>query len=275
MTPASRHPRWLTLRLGPALLAGLLAACGGGGGGGGGDASGNAGGGPTAGTLADEIARTFPHVPDQPFEVSYACQRSNSALLYFFYLWRDGSFHVDVELDNHDEVRFGGTYTYAGGAIRLQALSNPVLPLDETTTTLVMRLGLVGGFDTPTMRCVAMGHGENPPATEGYRAFGCPTVRMGPASDEENAFEFVHNAVPFDLPVAGSIFRQRDTYVSGNNQPLVRRGYGIYRRVGDRFYADFAGAFDDHDPISGRFATGDTAITVDQLPQGASPCPRR
>lgn len=272
MTPASRHPRWLTLRLGPALLAGLLAACGGGGGG---DAGGNAGGGPTAGTLADEIARTLPHVGDQPFEVSYACQRSNSALLYFFYLQRDGNFHVDLELDNGDELRFSGRYTYTGGAIRLQALNNPVLPLDETTTSLVVRLGLVGGFDTPTMRCVAMGHGENSPATEGYRAYGCPTVRMGPASDEENAFEFVHNAVPFDLPVAGSIFRQRDTYVSGNNQPLVRRGYGIYRRVGDRFYADFAGAFDDHDPISGRFATGDTAITVDQLPQGASPCPRR
>ena len=287
--PVQRHPaatrRPATLRAsGAGLSAGLcavlvaaaLAGCGGGGGGSV-PAGGNAGGAPVtpdAAALAAEIARTFPPVPDRPFEVAYACERLNSRLLYFFYLHRDGSFHVDLELDNHQEVRFGGSYTYAGGALRLVALNNPVLPLDETTTRLVMRLGLVGGFETPSMRCVAMGHGENDPG-EAHRQYRCPSIRVGAASDEENALEFVHAAVPFDLPVAGSVFRQRDVWVTGASQPNVTRGYGIYRRVGDRFYADFAGSFDDHDLIRGQFGAGDQTVTVDQLEPQAGPCTLR
>jgi hypothetical protein len=253
---------------------GIVAACGGGGGDVGGGAG--AGGGPApSASLQAEVDQLFPFTPNQPFDVSFICGRSNSVLTYYFDFDANGEFTVSLRLDTGQEVSFAGTYTHAAGAIRLVALNNPILPLDETSTRIVAHLGLVGEFDTPTMRCGAIGHGYNPPATETFKSYDCPLINAGAASDEDNAFDFVHSAVPFGLTVRGSVFRQRDINIYQAANPTVTRGYGIYRRVGDTFYADFGPQFADFSLLKGSFANGDQQLSVQQLQPAAGACMRR
>jgi len=263
-----------------------LAGCGGGGGDGGdGGAAGGAGaagggagggaGGPGAQALQQEIDRLFPFTPDRPFDVTMVCGRANSQLTYFFDFDEDGSLRVQVRLDTGQVLGFAGTYTYAGGAIRMVALDNPILPLDETTTRIVAHLGLPGELDTPSMRCGAYGHGYNPPATETFSSFDCPLIRIQAVTDEDNSIEFVANALPSGQTVPGSVFRQRDIQVSGQQNPNVTRANGIYRRVGDTFYADFGNQFPDVNLLKGRFLAGDQSIEVEQLEPAAGPCRRR
>jgi len=252
------------------LLVGL-AACGGGGDGGGG----GGGGGGAAATLQAEIDRLFPFTPNQPFDVTMVCGRTNSQLTYYFDFDANGVFNVYIRLDNGQEVSFGGTYTYANGAIRMVALNNPILPLDETSTRIVAHLGMVGEMDTPSMRCGAIGHGYNPPATESFRSYDCPLINIAAASDEDNSIEFVHGVLPLNILVLGGIFRQRDINIIGTTNPNVTRGQGIYRRVGDTFYADFGGQFPDYNLLKGSFAANDQQLSVEQLQPGAGPCTRR
>lgn len=75
--------------------------------------------------------------------------------LFSFDFRSDGSFNVYITLDNGQDVSFSGTYSYANGQIRMVALNNPILPLDETTAEIVPHMGLVGEFATPIMRCGA------------------------------------------------------------------------------------------------------------------------
>jgi hypothetical protein len=263
------------------VLAGLIvmfAACGGGGDGGGTPAAGAAPApAPAAGavTLQAEVDHLFPFTPDQPLDITYACGRSNSQLTYYFAFHPDLTFTVLIELDNHQQVSFAGTYTHAGGAIHLQALNNPVLPLDETTTQIVPHLGLVGEFRTPAMYCGAVGHGYNDPVMESFKSYDCPLIHLGAASDEDNAFEFTHSANPFGVVVRGGTFRQRDVNVHGTTQPNVTRGYGIFRRAGDTFYADYGGQFPDFNLLKGTFSNGDQQISVDQLEPASGVCNRR
>lgn len=257
--------------LGAMLLTGTLAAaCGGGGGGGGGPAP-----APGAAALQAEIDRLFPYAANTPIDVTYVCRRSNSQLTYYFDLDTNGSFTAFFETDTFQQVFFGGTYTFANGAIRLLALNNNVLPLDETTTAIVPHLGLVGEFSTPTMQCGAVAHGYNDPATETHKAYGCPSIRAGAASDEVNAFEFSDASSPFAYQFRGGIFRQRDVNVYAATNPVITRGYGIFRRVGDTFYADFGNQFGDANLLKGTFVNADAQLSVEQLEPAAGPCNRR
>jgi len=258
-------------------FAGLLAAAlGVGGCGGGGGDAGVAGG--NAQALQAEINQLFPFTPNQPFDVTFICGRSNSQLTYYFDFDSNQTFNVYITLDTGQDVSFSGTYTYANGAIRMLSPNNPILPLDETSTQIVAHMGMVGEFTTPAMYCAAQGHGYNAPAADTFKSYGCPAINVGPASYEENAFEFVHSAIPFSFPVRGSIFRQRDvtpTPFGVPDQAIITRGYGIYRRVGDTFYADFGNQFGDHNLLKGSFANGDMQVSVQQLSPGSGACNRR
>jgi hypothetical protein len=251
---------------------------GGCGGGGGGDDGGGAGAGGNAQALQAEIDQRFPFTPNQPFDVTFICGRVNSQLTYFFDFNSNQTFNVYITLDNGQDVTFSGTYTYANGVIRMVSLNNPILPLDETTTRIVPHMGMVGEFQTAGMSCGAQGHGYNDPAADTFKSYGCPAINVGPASYEENAFEFVHSAIPFSFPVLGSIFRQRDvtpTPFGVPGQAIITRGYGIYRRVGNTFYADFGNQFGDHNLLKGSFANGDPQMSVEQLSPGSGACNRR
>ena len=81
--------------------------------------------------------------------------------------------------------------------------------------------------------------------------------------------------MPFNLAVRGGIFRQRDINIYQAPNPTVRRAYGIYRRVGDSFYADFGGQFRDYNLLKGRFAANDQQLSVEQLQPAAGACARR
>lgn len=241
----------------------VLAACGGGD-----DAA-------TGGDLQAEIDAKFPYVANQPIDVTYVCGRSNSRLTYYFDLDADGAFTVFFETDTFQQLSFSGRYTHANGVLRLVALNNNILPLDESSTRVVPHLGMVGEFETPTMRCGAVAHGHNDPARAGWKSYGCPSIRRGPAGDEDNAFEFDDASSPFAYTFFGGVFRQRDVHVVGASNPSVWRGYGIYRRDGDVFYADFGHQFPDHNLLKGRFQAGDGQIVVDQLEPEAGACHRR
>jgi hypothetical protein len=258
--------------LGLALLAlGAIAACGGGGGGGG---AGGGGGGGNA-NLQAEIDQLFPFTPNQPIDVTFICGRANSQLTYYFDFNLDQTFNVYLTTDTGQDVTFSGTYTYAGGAIHMVALTNPVIALDETTTRIAAHMGMPGEIETPNMRCGALGHGYNDVATDTFKSYGCPIINIQAVSYEENALEFVHSAISYAFPVRGSMFRQRDFWVNTNPSAIIRRGYGIYRRVGNTFYADFGNQFNDYNLLKGTFANADTQVSVEQLEPGRGPCNRR
>lgn len=249
-----------------------LLACGGGGGGG--------GGAPGTAALQAEVDAVFPYVANQPLDVLFVCQRSNSQLTYYFGFSPNGVLDVFFETDTRQQVTFSGTYTHSGGAIRMLALNNNILPLDETSTRIEPRLGLVGEFETPTMRCIAQAHGANDPATESFKSFRCPAIHAGPASYEENFFEFTDNASPFNITFRGGVFRHREVTIVPqpglpSTNPLIHRGTGIFRRTGDTFYAHFGSQFPDVNLLKGSFAAGDQQLRVEQLEPAAGACTRR
>ena len=256
------------------LCATLLACSSGDGGGVGGGNNTNQT--PTAQMLQAEIDGLFPFVANVPFAVTFSCGRTNSQLTYYFDFQLNSTFQVYIELDNYQQVSFTGTYTYVGNAIRMIADPNNILMLDETTTRIVPHLGMVAEFSTPGMTCGAIGHRYNDVATDTFKSYDCPNINIQAASYEDNAFEFVHSGGnPFGFTVRGGIFRQRDIQVSGTTNPMVTRGYGIFRRTGNTFYADFGGRFADHNLLKGAFGNAEQQITVEQLQPNSGPCTRR
>ena len=258
-----------------ALGCGLLVACGGGGDAGAGGAGGAGGGVPSAQALQAEIDQLFPYVANRPVDVTFVCSRSNSRLTYYFDLDANLRFTAFFETDTYQQISFSGSYSHANGALRLLADPNPVLLLDETSTRIVPRLGLVAEFETPGMRCGAVSHGYNDPATESFKSYDCPNINVGAASSEDNAIEFTDSSNPFRVVFRGAIFRQRDIDVYLASGLTTTRGFGIFRRVGDTFYADFWNQFPDVNLLKGTFANGDTRLSVEQLQPSAGSCTRR
>ena len=255
---------------------------------------------PTEAQLADEIDQKFPFTPNQPFTAMSICGRLNSQLEWHFLFMENNTMQVLFTTDTHDDYVFDGTYTYANDQLRLMMPGGPTSPfplgLDERSTVIMPQFGLVAGFATPEMICICEGHelnGINQPHAQAN--YDCPIINIQAVSDEDNAIELVHRSVPFDLAVTGSIFRQQDIYINGQNNPNIRRGYGIYRQDGNRFYASFRVAqdfadfaagqlpvnfnpgvpFDDYNLISGTISANGQELTVDQLMPEAGPCTLR
>ncbi|MBT8491554.1 MAG: hypothetical protein KJO07_00730 [Deltaproteobacteria bacterium] len=199
---------------------------------------------------------------------------------------------VSFVTDTSEVFAFAGSYTFDGAQIRLQMPSGPTQPfpagLDESSDRIMPMLGMVAAFSTPQMICVAAGHGYDGPATRPLANYGCPTINIQAVSFEDNAVEFVHQAVPTGRSVAGSIFRQRDIQIDGQTFPQVARGYGIYRRTGDEFiatfrlptdFADFAGLGTLAPPFENNWLTGhfqgESSVIVDQLTEDGTPCTLR
>jgi hypothetical protein len=262
---AHQIERWIA-----AGCAALLGACGGGGG----DASGVGAGG-NAAALQAEIDRLFPYMANQPLNVLFQCGRANSRLTYYFGFSPNGTLDVFFETDTQQQVSFRGTYTHANGAIRMLALNNNILPLDETTTRLVPHLGIVGELYTANMACGAVAHGYNDPAVDNFKSYRCPAINVGPAGYDENFFEFADSSSPFNIVFRGGIFRHREVSVQGNPNPIVHRAVGIFRRTGDTFYADFGSQFSDHNLLKGSFLSNEQQLLVEQLEPQAGPCSRR
>jgi hypothetical protein len=63
--------------------------------------------------------------------------------------------------------------------------------------------------------------------------------------------------------------------VLDRDQPFIQRGYGIYRRIGRRYYGYFGSQFDDYNVVTGAFSNGNDVVQIDQLPDGFSECRRR
>lgn len=265
-TPRAAAMAAAVTRVAALCLALGLAGCGGGG---------SNGGASGAVTLGTEIAAAFPFTPDQPLDQLFACTRNNSVLSYYFGFSPNGALEIFFETNTQQQVRLSGTYTHSAGAIRMLALNNNVLPLDETTTVIVPHMGMVGEFDTPGMHCGVVAHGYNDPATETFKSYACPTINAGAASSEANVFELADSSGPFGITFRGGVFRQREVDVAGNPQPIITRGTGIYRRLGDTFYADFGNQFADHRFLKGSFGNADQQLLIEQLEPAAGPCTRR
>ena len=252
----------------------------------------------TAEQVLEAAEKQFSFTPNQNFEALYLCARANSQLAWYFLFNPDGSFDVMFTTDTHENFSFKGAYTYTNDVINLQMDGGPTMPfpngLDESSLLIMPQWGLVAAFATESMACVCQGHNLNEQAAPKANAnYDCPNINFQAASDEDNAIELVHRAVPFEFPVLGSIFRQRDVYVNGLTNPLITRGYGIYRQDGNKFYAtfripkdfaDFAKGklpydlsfiqepFEDYNVLSGTISNNGQELTVDQLDPGAGPC---
>lgn len=251
--------------------------------------------------LMEVIDNKFPFTPNQNFEALYHCLRRNSGLDWYFLFRENGTLNVLFTTNTNEDYAFDGSYTYTNGEINIQMPAGADMPfpngLDETTELIMPQFGLVAAFATSEMACVCEGHTLNtqdPPKVNAN--YDCPNINIQAATDEDNAIELVHRAVPFEFPVTGSIFRQQDTYVNGALNPIIRRGYGIYRQSGSQFYATFriasdfaefsrgklsvdlgtiAPPFEDYNVISGMISTNGLELTVDQLMPEAGPCQLR
>ena len=243
---------FLSALIGPLLVLGACAAPGGG------------GDGPT---LEQANAR-FTFTPNTAMNVYFGCILTNSQLFYQLQLREDSTFTIGAQLDTGDVAFATGTYAYENDAIRLRTNPNNFIFLDEQTTSIVPQLGLVYSFETQVMRCVANGHEEDDPAGRIQHFYRCPEFSEGPASTQMNAVEF-------DISLPGAIFRDRNRWVRGNDQPIILRGTGIYRRVGSEFVGYFGNQFDDHNVVTGTFLNSNAAVQIDQLPAAFSECERR
>ncbi len=242
--------------------------------------------------------RQFTFTPNQNFEALYFCLRQNSQLAWYFSFQENGNMQVLFTTDTHEDFAFEGLYTYSNDVLSLQMAGGPSMPfpngLNESSLLIMPQWGLLAAFATSEMVCICQGHNLNqqaPPKTNAN--YDCPNINFQAASDEDNAIEFVHRAAPFEIPVWGSIFRQRDIYVNGLTNPLITRGYGIYRQVGDEFYASFrvaedfvdfargklpyelgriASPFEDFNVLSGRIISNGQEVIIDQLKPEAGSC---
>lgn len=255
---------------------------------------------PTEEQLRNQIDQAFPFTPNQPLDGIYRCGRLNSQLVWYFILRPDSKMQVLFTTDTHQDFAFDGTYSYENDRLRLQMPAGPTQPfpngLDEESTVIMPQFGTVVAFATENMVCLCDGHNLNTQQPPKVKAnYDCPIINVQAATEEDNAIEFVHTEVPFNIPVTGSIFRQKDIYVSGAVTPSITRAFGIYRQLGNKFYAsfrvasdfiDFAGdklpapltidpPFTDHNIISGEFRNNGQEIIVDQLQPDAGACQLR
>lgn len=248
--------------------------------------------------LMDKIEKLFPFTPNQNFEALYYCVRQNSVLDWYFLFYEDGTLNVLFTTDTHQDFSFLGSYTYINNQINIRMDAGPTMPfpngLNETSILIMPQFGLVAAFATPEMACVCEGHNLNDKAPPKVNAnYDCPIINIQNTTNEENAIELVHRAVPFQFPVTGSVFRQQDTYVSGMVNPVIRIGYGIYRQYGNEFYATFRIAkdfadfsrnklpynigiiyapFEDYNILSGHISSDGQELSIDQLKPETGPC---
>ena len=240
-------------------LAVLTVACG--------DAGGGTGPGP-GGPSLEQVNAQFPFAPNTPMSVHFLCLLTSSSLEYELHLRDDLSFTIAARLDTGDVAAASGTYSYRNDVISLRSNPNNFISLDEQSTSITPALGIVYAFATQVMRCVAVGHEHDDPSTIVGEQYMCPELSEGPVSSQVNAFEF-------DVAFPGSIFRHRNRWVLDRDQPFIQRGYGIYRRIGRRYYGYFGSQFDDYNVVTGAFSNGNDVVQIDQLPDGFSECRRR
>jgi|GEM_PF-3065523 len=252
---------------------------------------------PTEEQLRNQIDQAFPFTPNQLLDGIYRCGRLNSQLVWYFVLKQDGKMQVLFTTDTHQDFVFDGNYSYENDRLKLQMPAGPTQPfpngLEEESTIIMPQFGTVAAFATDNMICFCDGHNLNaqqPPKVQAN--YDCPIINVQAATEEDNAIEFVHTEIPFKIPVTGSIFRQQDIYVSGAINPSITRAFGIYRQVGNKFFAsfrvasdfiDFAGdklpiplaivpPFTDYNLISGEFRNNGQEIIVDQLQPDEGAC---
>jgi hypothetical protein len=240
-------------------LAVLTIACG--------DAGGGPGQGPGGPSLG-QVNAQFPFTPNAPVRVHFLCLLARSSLEYELRLRDDLSFTIAARLDTGDVAAATGAYSYRDDVISLRTDPNDFVYLDEETTSITPALGIVYAFETRVMRCIAVGHEHDDPSAVVGERYLCPELTEGSVSSQVNAFEF-------DVSFPGSIFRDRNRWVLDRDQPFIQRGYGIYRRSGERYYGYFGSQFDDYNLVTGTFSNGRSTARFDQLPEGFSECARR
>lgn len=248
-------------------------------------------------TLLQNINNRFTFTPNQNFEALYLCARRNSNLAWYFNFHTNGTFDVLFTTDTNQDFSFQGTYTYTNNQLTLQMNGGPNMPfpngLNETSTVIMPQFGVVAAFATSEMIAICVGHGLNTQQPPRINAdYACQDIIQA-ATREENVIELVHRTVPTSFAVLGSTFRQKDIWVDGAANPIIRRGYGIYRQVGNEFYASFRIAsdfadfaqgqlpfdvgivnppFDDFNVLSGRIESSGQQLIIDQLPAGENAC---
>lgn len=243
------------------------------------------------------VENQFRFTPNQNFEAIYLARRANSSLDWYLSFTTDGTLEVFLTTDTNDDFSFRGSYTYLNDQITIEILDGPFNGLVENSTIIMPQFGLVAAFATEQMIAVCIGHGLNtqqPPRVNAN--YGCPLINVQSETSEDNAIELVHSAVPFSFPAAGSVFRQQDRIVNRSENPIITRGYGIYRQSGNDFYATFRIAedfsdfargqlpfpvgtvnapFNDFNVLSGRMENNGTELFIDQLQTEAGPCQLR
>ncbi len=222
--------------------------------------------------LTEEVNNTFPFSASDPLKVFFSCQRRGSSLAFDFDFKGDGTFDVRFVDTTPADILLPGTYQYTNSTITIDPI-NTLTSFPEKSRDIETFMGMIVAFETfiddplanPNqieMQCVAVGHRYGDPGLESWRHYGTCDAQTFNTLTYDNAFEFTaHSSVHTTFEVPGGVFRHREWL----GQQNILQGWGIYRRVGNTYYAYFGNQFDDENLFKGEFSNGDQQISVPQI----------
>jgi hypothetical protein len=185
-----------------------------------------------------------PHVPEpadpdaDPFDNDP--QTALGALSGMWYACYAGQDYYDLFFEAGDRLRIRdndgaealGSYSTSGSSL---TVSVPDLAFTESSTDGWVELDALVQFSTPSLVCNAVALDHTQPADP--LIVKCPSIKYVPEVGwEDNEFQF---------GLGGDVFRRRWTELSGANDTLYARIYGVYVRLGDQVYMVFPGVDDD------------------------------
>lgn len=239
-----------------------LAACGGAAGPAGG---GNGGGGGGNGGGADDCGGFGGSVADNA-GVTYSCADPAGAL-YEMKFDGNGGF-TWYFITTGDAPVTSGQYSVVGDQIRIVIPGFDVggTDFDETSTTTVVKLGMLAAFRTPRLSCGAFRH-DFDAATLAVADYSCPPYSPGPAVTHFPVFRLggldgTQNSPLFNQNQPGNAFwsTQKDIAGSISNEDH----YGIYRQLGNKVCMYFPGAPADRREVEAEVSGNLDSLSVDR-----------
>ena len=155
----------------------------------------------------------------------YGCDSAGTYYDVFF----DAGDQIVVRDEEGNEAP--GTYSTTATSL---TLSVPALGYSETTGEGWVELDHLVEFTLPSMKCHAVSLDHTAPT--GATVVSCPSIKYIPEVGwEDNEFHFGEG---------GDVYRRRWKELSGANDTLYGRIYGVYVTIGDSVYMVFAGEHD-------------------------------
>ncbi len=248
----------------------LVSACAGTGGAGG-------GGGGGGGTQSGGDCSGFGGSVNDNANVTYGCVDPAGAL-YEMKFDGNGGF-VWYFITTGDPAVPNGQYSVVGDQVRLLIPGFDVggADFDESSTAVLVKLGMLAGFTTPRLSCGALRHDfdRNDLVMADY---SCDPISVGPDVAHFPVFRFAgldatQNSPLFNQAQPGNAFWSTQKDIAGS---ISNEDYnGIYRQIGNKACMYFPGAPAGKQEVEAEFSADISTLVVDRPDfNGLGPCRR-